>query len=302
VNAAYAWAAAAGATLILSGVTQAQEHEHHPPEHTTTPPAENPQHAGHQDAPAQDATTAGPSQSEREHVPPDPPAHAMHDMPYKQMAEMMAMDDTDPYGKVLFDELDWRAAEGADALAWDAQAFYGTDYNKLWFKADGERVGGTTEEARTELLWDRIFSRWWSTQAGVRHDFNEGPSRNWIALGVQGLAPYFFELEATAYFGEAGRTAARLSAEYEILFTQRLILQPEAELNFYGKDDPENAIASGFSDFELGLRLRYEIRREIAPYVGIAWVRHLGDTADLIRASGEDASDLQALAGIRFWF
>jgi copper resistance protein B len=222
-------------------------------------------------------------------------------MSYATMAELMTMDDTAPYTKVLIDQLDWRDMNGGDAFAWEAQAFYGTDYDKALLKTEGERTEGTTH-ARAELLWDHIFNRWWSVQGGVRHDFGAGPSRDWLAIGVQGLAPWFFEIEATAYIGDAGRTAARFEAEYELLFTQRLILQPSVELNLYGKDDPERAIGSGLSDAQVALRLRYEMRREVAPYVGIAWVRRFGHTADLARASGEDASDLQALAGIRFWF
>jgi copper resistance protein B len=218
------------------------------------------------------------------------------------MAEMMAMDDRDTYGKILLDQLDWRDTNVGDAFVWDAKGFYGSDYNKLWLRTEGERVEGQTEDARVEALWDRIVGRWWSGQAGVRHDFGAGPSRDWLAIGVQGLAPYFFEIEATAYLGDSGRTAARFKLEYELLFTQRLILQPEVELNIYGKDDPDRGVMSGLSDAEVGLRLRYEIRREIAPYIGIAWVRRVGKTADLAGASGEKASDVQALAGLRFWF
>jgi copper resistance protein B len=218
------------------------------------------------------------------------------------MADMMDMDDKARIGKVLLDQLDWRDADGATAFAWDVQSYYGTDYNKLWLKTEGERTSGTTDDARVEVLWDRIATRWWSTQAGVRHDFGAGPSRDWLAVGVQGLAPYFFEIEATAYIGDAGRTAARFKAEYELLFTQRLILTPELELNLYGKDDPERRIMSGLSDAELSLRLRYEIRREIAPYIGVAWVHRLGRTADLVRTAGEDPHDIEALAGIRIWF
>jgi copper resistance protein B len=283
---------ALGLTLLWAGALPAQEHVHEQP---ASPPPAHEHHQGH-------APAAVPTQSELEHVPPDPPASQMGDMPYRTMAELMTMDDTAPYGKVLLDQLDWRDSEGTDVFAWDAQAFYGSDYNKLWLKAEGERARGTTEEAHAEVLWDHIFSRWWSTQLGVRHDFGEGPSRNWLAAGVQGLAPYFFEIEATAYVGDGGRTAARFKAEYELLFTQRLVLQPELELNAYGKDDPEKRIMSGFSDAQLALRLRYEIRREIAPYIGVAWVHRLGETADVARAAGEDTSDLQALAGIRFWF
>lgn len=270
--------------LLRAGALAAQEHPH---QH------ESP-HATHGES--------APSQSELEHVPPEPPSSDMGHMSYATMAELMTMDDTAPIGKVLVDQLDWRDADGADALAWDAQAWYGADYDKVRLKTEGARASGTTEHARVELLWDRIFSRWWSTQLGARHDFGEGPSRDWLAAGVQGLAPHFFEIEATVYFGDAGRSAARFKAEYELFFTQRLILQPELELNVYGKDDPENRIMSGLADAQLALRLRYEIRREIAPYIGLAWVRRFGETADLARAAGQDANDLQALAGIRFWF
>jgi copper resistance protein B len=237
-----------------------------------------------------------------EHVPPDPPSSELGDMSYRTMADMMHMDDEARIGKVLLDQLDWRDTDRSTAFAWDAQAYYGTDYNKLRLKTEGEHTSGTTEDARVELLWDRIVTRWWSTQAGVRHDFGEGPSRDWLAIGVQGLAPYFFEIEATAYLGDAGRTAARFKAEYELLFTQRLILTPELELNLYGKDDPERRIMSGFSDAQIAVRLRYEIRREIAPYIGVAWTHRFGRTADLLHAAGEDASDVEALAGIRIWF
>jgi copper resistance protein B len=123
-----------------------------------------------------------------------------------------------------------------------------------------------------------------------------------LDLGVQGLAPYFFEVDAALYIGEEGRTAARFSAEYDILITQRLILQPEVELRAYGKDDPENGIGSGFSDMEFGLRLRYEIRRELAPYLGVHWERKFGNTADLARSRGEDADEWSLVAGLRVWF
>ncbi|MBV9724056.1 MAG: copper resistance protein B [Gammaproteobacteria bacterium] len=222
-------------------------------------------------------------------------------MSYREMARMMEMDDAAAFGRLLVDQFEWRAGDGADGPAWDAQAWYGSDYNKLWLKTEGQRLGDVTEDARAELLWDRIFSRWWSAQLGVRHDFGEGPSRDWLALGVQGLAPYFVQIEATAYLGDAGRSAARFRAQYELLLTQRMVLQPELELNAYAKDDPERNIGAGFSDLQLGMRLRYEIRRECAPYVGVAWFRRLGKTADLVRAAGQDPSLVQLVAGIRFW-
>ena len=151
-------------------------------------------------------------------------------------------------------------------------------------------------------MCDHVISRWLSLQAGAAQDFGEGPSRTWAAFGVQGLAPYWFEVEALMYVGEEGRTAARFSTEYEMFLTQRLVLQPKFELDLYGKDDVANGIGSGLSDAELGLRLRYEIRRELAPYIGVLWSRKFGDTADLAREHNLDAEEVQFVAGVRAWF
>jgi copper resistance protein B len=152
------------------------------------------------------------------------------------------------------------------------------------------------------MMWDRIISSWWSVQTGVRHDFGSGPSRSWLDLGIQGMAPYFFDIDAALYIGEQGRTSARFSAEYDMLITQRLILQPELEVRLFGKDDPENGIGSGLSDLELGLRLRYEIRREFAPYIGLHWERKFGRTASFAREEGEGTNDLAVVAGLHVWF
>jgi len=151
-------------------------------------------------------------------------------------------------------------------------------------------------------LWDHIATPWWSTRLGVRSDSGEGPARNWIAFGVAGLAPGFVGLEATAYVGDGGRTALRLSTEYDLLLTQRLVLQPQLELNAYGKDDPERLVGAGLSDLEVGLRLRYEFRREIAPYLGVSWSYQFGETADLAEAAGEDPDEFSFIAGVRIWF
>ncbi len=270
--------------------SEQDEYPHHSPEM----PADN--STGPSSSPQNDTS------SEAEHVPPEPPQHAMEQMSYDQMAKMMQMDDRERVGRVLIDQLEWRTGQGSDAGVWEAEAWYGGDYNKLWFRTEGERVQDTTEDARAELFWDRIFARWWSLQAGVRRDLGGGPSRNWAAFGVQGIAPYWFDVEATAYAGEEGRTAARFRAEYDLLFTQRLILQPEAEVNLYGKADPDRGIGSGLSDLDLGLRLRYEFRRELAPYIGVAWHKLFGGTADQARAAGKSTSDVQLTVGLRAWF
>lgn len=254
-------------------------------------------HSAHHAQPRPDE----PTESEVRHVPPPPPQHPMHDMSNEEMIELMDMDDAAAFGRVLLDQFEWREMDRSDALFWDGQLWYGNDYNKAWFKSEGERIDGDYEGS-AELLWDRVFARWWNVQAGVRYDFGEGPSRTWAAFGVQGLAPYWFEVEATLYVGEAGRTAARFSGEYELLITQRLVLQPKIEFNLYGKDDPQNGIGSGLANTEVGLRLRYELRREFAPYVGVVWERSYGNTADLARAAGHDDDDLQFVAGLRVWF
>lgn len=254
------------------------------------------QHKGHVDQHADQRTD-----SERAHVPPDPPQHEMGDMSAKDMIEMMAMDDNVPFGMALFDQLEWRDADAGDAYAWDGRVWYGNDYDKAVLKSEGERIDGDYEGS-AELLWDHVIARWWSLQSGVSHDFGAGPSRTWATFGVQGLAPYWFEVEALLHVGEAGRTRASFSTEYEMFLTQRLVLQPKLEFDLHGKDDRANGIGSGFSEAELGLRLRYEIRREFAPYIGLLWSRKFGDTAAVAREHGDDTSDVQFVVGLRAWF
>ena len=186
--------------------------------------------------------------------------------------------------------------------AYDFQGRIGKDYDKLVLKAEGEIDEGKVHEARTELLWSHATSAYWDTQLGVRHDSGIAPSRNWLALGMQGLAPYWFEIDATAYVSDQGRSALRLSAEYELLFTQKLILQPRIEVNFYGVKDEERDIGAGLSSMVSGLRLRYEIRREFAPYIGVDWSSKFGETANLATAAGVNINDTNIVAGIRAWF
>ena len=211
------------------------------------------------------------------------------------------MNDEMRFGRILLDKFEYAKGDGEHGQNLDAEAWYGNDYNKAWFKAEGERRGGHLQSLRTEALWDRTFATFWSTQLGVRHDSGGGDSRNWLAFGVRGLAPYWFDTEATAYWS-GGRLAARFNVRYELLFTQQLILEPEVEANLYSRSDPARGVGSGLSDLELGLRLRYEIRRQFAPYVGVTWARNFGDTADYARARGERNKSTQIVAGVRIWF
>ena len=212
------------------------------------------------------------------------------------------MEDDPLIGKVMISQLEKRSTDGSDPAVLEAQAWIGKDLQKLWFKTDVERVGGETEEAEIQALYSRAIAPYWDIQAGWRHESQPGPNRDWAVIGFQGLAPYFFEVDAAAFIGKHGRTAIRLEAEYEILFSQRLILTPEIEVNAFGKDDTATGVGSGLSDLELGLRLRYEIKREFAPYVGINWTKQFGSTADLSRLNGEDTRDTQFVIGIRAWF
>ena len=211
--------------------------------------------------------------------------------------------DEDPLNKMLlFDQLETQRADGGDVLSWDFTGWVGHSLDRLWIRSEGERQSGTTERADLQLLWGHSIGRWWDLVAGVRQDFRPGPSQSWAAFGVQGLAPYRFELAATAYVGEAGRTSARFEAEYELLITNRLILQPLIELNWYGRADAARGIGPGLSTAEAGLRLRYEFRREVAPYIGLVRERIVGGTADFARAAGADTRDTRLVAGIRLWF
>ena len=203
---------------------------------------------------------------------------------------------------LLINQLEWQGGEGDGALNWDIKGWVGGDIDRLWLRSEGERSAGRTESAEAQALWGHAISPWWDVVGGVRQDFKPGDGQTWAAFGAQGMALYNFEAEATVFFGESGRTAARLEGDYDFLLTNRLILQPTAELNVYGKNDPQRGLGSGLSNTEAGLRLRYEIRREFAPYLGVTWNRTYGNTADYAREEGEDRSEARLVLGVRLWF
>lgn len=214
----------------------------------------------------------------------------------------LSMADEHRFASVLADKFEYVYTDAQERAAYDAQAWFGTTYDRLVLKAEGEVSKSKLDDARTELLWGHAIANYWDTQLGLRYDGGEGPDRTWLAFGIQGLAPYWFELDATAYVGENGRSALRLSAEYELLLTQKLILQPSIEVKLYGKEDEQRGIGRGLSDASLGLRLRYEITRQFAPYIGVVRAKEFGDTADLARDDGQDTAETRWVAGVRFWF
>lgn len=216
--------------------------------------------------------------------------------------DAMDMNDDAPIGMLLIDQLETYHDGAGNGQRWDVEGRYGNDENKLWLRTEGERNDGRTDDASVEAFWNHAIAPFWDTQAGVRADAGIGPDRHWAAFGIQGIAPFWFELEATGYIGPAGRTATRLRVEYELPLTQRLILQPELEANAYGQSDPARRVGSGLADSAFGLRLRYEFHRQVAPYVGVIWTKHFGRTADFAREDGRRARERQWVAGIRLWF
>jgi copper resistance protein B len=203
---------------------------------------------------------------------------------------------------VLVDQLEWSHGDGVHGLGWNAKGWVGGDRHRFWFRTEGDGEAGEIDAGEAHALYGRPIARWWDVVAGVRQEVRPGPARTWAAIGLQGLAPYWFEVEATAYVGAGGRTELRFETEYELLITQRLVLQPRLELNLAGKDDPERGVGAGLSTFDPGLRLRYEIRREFAPYLGVTWPRKVGRTADLAAADGARTAGTRFVAGLRFWF
>jgi len=208
------------------------------------------------------------------------------------------------FAHVLLDQFEGRSKGSDNDLRWDGEGWIGTDINKLWVKSEGFSDGTTVSDGDHEALYDRPIPhmRYFDAQAGVRANLDSGPSRAWAALGIEGLAPYFFGFASTLYIRGGGNVAGRITGSYDLLLSQRCIAQPEAELNFYNKDDPGRQIGSGFSDLDTGLRLRYEINRKFAPYIGFAYNGKYGNTASYVREAGGTTSNARFVFGIRIWY
>ena len=204
----------------------------------------------------------------------------------------------------MLDQFEGRTKGSDSELRWDGEGWIGTDMNKLWVKSEGFSDNTTVSDGDHEALYDHPIPRmrYFDAQVGVRGDLDSGPHRAWAALGIEGLAPYFFEIAPTLYFRNGGHVAGRVTTSYDLLLAQRWILQPEAELNFYSKDDPGRQIGSGFSDLDAGLRLRYEISRKFAPYTGFAYSGKYGNTARYVRQTGGTTSDARFIFGLRIWY
>lgn len=218
-------------------------------------------------------------------------------LPNYEMADKLSIP------KVLVYELEFATGNEGDGVAWSILITKGQDNDKLWIRSQGlknsrERLD---PESGAELLWWHSDNPFWGTVVGLRQDFGKGAT-TWLAAGVEGLAPYWFDMQLTGYLGSDGRLAARAKASYELLLTNRLILVPQLETNLYSKKSTERELGSGFSNVELSARLRYEFSRNFAPYVGIVWERSLDGTAGFRRAGGGPVNEHRFVAGLRLWF
>jgi copper resistance protein B len=203
---------------------------------------------------------------------------------------------------VIFSQLEGRWNGTNTQFRWEGQGWVGTDYDKLWIKSEATLTNGALDDGQHQFLYDRAVTTYFDLQGGLRSDIDSRPTRNWAAFGIQGLAPYFFDLELTGYVSDEGHLAAKLEASYDLLITQRLILQPQIELNLYSKADPVRLVGAGFSDIDTGLRLRYEFSRNFAPYLGVVYEGRFGQSASYARRLGEITGDFRFAFGVRVWF
>lgn len=203
----------------------------------------------------------------------------------------------------FLDRFEAQYGDEADTYVWDLDAWYGGDIDKFWIKSEGEGAfSGDLEDTEIQALWSHAIGPYFDFQTGVRYDIRPEPDRAHLVVGVLGLAPYFFELDAAAFLSNEGDLTARFEAEYDQRITQKLILQPRIEARFSAQDIPEIGIGAGLSSFDAGLRLRYEFVPQFGPYIGVEWQQQLGDTADFTRAAGEDPGRVVFLTGVRLWF
>ncbi len=290
-------AAAQAAQMDHAGMTGM---DHGSMDHGQAPSPDSPEsHRGmdhaeaNHDAPAADAPPVGSLPASDGEGPRGYDSYGIH-------PHMM---DNAPTWQVLFEKFGAsRNRDGQNALEWDGRFWLGTATDRLLVKSEGERESGGGSDGKVEAFWSHAISPFWDLQLGARRDIGAGPKRNWAAVGVEGLLPYNIELTATAYAGPSGRSALALKAEYDLLLTQRLVFTPELQASVYGKNDPQRGIGSGLSQGSLSLRLRYEVTREFAPYVGVSFERKFGQTASYASDAGESRSQAAVIAGVRFWF
>ncbi len=218
------------------------------------------------------------------------------------------VDDMETFNFFLAEIFEYRIKQGENDAQWDVFGWHGGDYNRLWIKSEG---GAATEKGSgqgdLQLLYGQLISRFFDFQVGLRHEQlwnsdKSDQSQSSLAIGFQGLAPYYFDIEPTLFISQDGDVSARFTGTYDILLTQRFILQPRIEGLAAAQENKDFGVGSGLNDIETGLRLRYEFTRKFAPYVGVNYARFFGETQDLARSEGEDTNNWSFVSGVRFWF
>lgn len=300
------------AAQVDHGVKPSPERPHHPAvgPSETIPPATKAagmepsnSHADHQDAEGDANEDIGTAPAPA--PPTDHAADALFDPAEMAQARKVLRHEHGGLSNSLvrFSLAEYQARKGTDGYRWEGEGWFGGDINRFVIKTEGEgSLGGALETAEVQLLYSRAISPYFSLETGVRFDVKPDPSRGYAVLGIEGIMPYWIEAKAQLFLSEKGDFLARLEASYDQRITQKLVLQPRAELNFAARDVPENDVGSGISDIEIGLRLRYEIMREFAPYFGVEWTKMNGDTARFTGAASKDAGLVNFVAGVRFWF
>jgi len=282
------------APLVLAAAMPAAAQDH--AQHETQTPAPDP-HAGHTSATTPQAMPPASGEANAADLYFDPAAMA------RAREQLITENGGMRTHAIILEQLEAGFDDESETYAWHVQGWYGGDVHRFWWKSEGEGAfGEEIEHAELQLLYSRAVTPYFDLQAGLRQSYLDGEDRTDLVVGVQGLAPYWFEVGAAAFVSTEGDVTARVEAEYDLRLTQKLILQPSAELNFAAQDIPDLDVGAGFTDANVGVRLRYEISRSFAPYVGVEWTSALGETRDIRESLGADTQSTRAIIGLRALF
>jgi copper resistance protein B len=229
---------------------------------------------------------------------------AIAQQPPMPMAGPLSMHDDRSFGYAALNQNEWRSGNGVSTYRWAGEAWYGGNIDRAWLKSEGDldTDTGTLDEGEAQALYARAVSAYFDLQAGIRYDVEPAPSRGWATVGVEGLAPLFWNVGAFAFASDGGHYGFRIEGSYDLYLTQRLVLQPQFEANAYTRSDPRSGLGAGLSSLDSGLRLRYEIRRQLAPYIGLSYDKRYGQTASFARSAGERVESLRFIVGARLWY
>lgn len=299
-------------TMDMPGMDMSGHHHHATAPKPAVAPASAPTPASASEAASNPdepkGTDQAPGSAESPPVAHDRPADRYWDLAAMAMAERAMMDphSAPTYSAMRVDlaeyQLGMGKSSGGDSYRWEGEGWVG-DVNRLLLRTRGEgSVSGRLEQAELEAAGSRALSPWWNLQVGIRQDIRPTPSRTHAMLAVEGLAPYKFDVLARLFLSDKGQVTARLEGAADERITRRLVMQPRAEIELSAQDMPVQRLGSGLTRAELGLRLRYEITRKFAPYIGVFWTWAAGRTADYRRIESESTASHAIVLGIKTLF